>query len=97
MKEIFFNVNKSYDVIIIIIISLNFKELDWWRLIRHEKAAIIGIGDLPLGKYPEYDVMELASLVISKALNDSGLKKDKIEGFIAGPDALVGDMFFTAW
>lgn len=41
--------------------------------------------------------MELASLVISKALNDSGLKKDKIEGFIAGPDALVGDMFFTAW
>ncbi|MGQ4875768.1 MAG: thiolase family protein [Promethearchaeia archaeon] len=62
-----------------------------------EKIAIIGIGDLPVGKYPEYDEMELASLAISRAINDSGLKKEQIEGFFAGPDNVVADMFFTAW
>ncbi len=64
---------------------------------RNEKAAIIGIGDLPVGKYPEYDEMELATLAISKALNNSGLRKEQIEGFFAGPDNIVADMFFTAW
>jgi len=41
--------------------------------------------------------MELATLAISRALNDSGLKKKQIEGFFAGPDAIVADTFFTAW
>lgn len=62
-----------------------------------ERIAIIGIGDLPVGKYPEYDEMELAALVVSKALNDAGLKKNQIEGLFAGPDNLIADMFFTAW
>jgi len=65
--------------------------------VNQERIAIIGIGDLPVGKYPEYDEMELAALAISKALKDAGLKKDQIEGFFAGPDNLVADMFFTAW
>ena len=63
----------------------------------HEKTAIIGIGDIPVGKYPEYDEMELATIVISKAIEDSGLKKNQIDGFFAGPDNLIADMFFTAW
>ena len=62
-----------------------------------ERIAIIGIGDLPVGKYPEYDEMELATLAIKKALNDSGLRKTDIEGFFASPDNLIADMFFTAW
>ena len=62
-----------------------------------EKTAIIGIGDIPIGKYPEYDEMELATIVISKAIDDSGLRKDQIDGFFAGPDNLIPDMFFTAW
>ena len=50
----------------------------------NEKVAIIGIGDLPVSRYPEYDEMELSTLAISKALKDSGLKKNQIEGFFRG-------------
>ncbi len=62
-----------------------------------ERIAIIGIGDLPVGKYPEYNEMELATLVINKALIDSGLRKENVEGFFGSPDNLIADMFFTAW
>lgn len=55
---------------------------------RNEKVAIIGIGNLPVGKYPESDEIELATLAISRASNDSGLKKKQIDGFFAGPDAI---------
>ena len=50
-----------------------------------------------MGKYPDHDELELATLAILKALKDSGLNKTQIDGIFAGPDNLVADMFFTAW
>lgn len=47
-----------------------------------DKYAFVGLGLTKMGKIPEFSVNELAAQAILLALEDSGMKKEEIDGYI---------------
>jgi acetyl-CoA acetyltransferase len=60
------------------------------------RVAIVGVGEVPPGRYEAYSENELAILAIRAALRDAGLSKDAIEGFYGGANGVVSDLLFSA-
>ena len=52
-----------------------------------DKYAFVGVGVTKQGKIPEMSADELATQAIQLALEDSGMKKDEIDGYIFQPGA----------
>jgi acetyl-CoA acetyltransferase len=50
-----------------------------------DKYAFVGLGLTKMGKVPELSVNELATQAILLALEDSGMKKEEIDGYIYQP------------
>lgn len=54
--------------------------------LKEKRAAIIGIGAVKVGRYPEKTESELALEVISNALKDAQISSRQIEGLFTTPD-----------
>jgi acetyl-CoA acetyltransferase len=50
-----------------------------------DKYAFVGVGLTRQGKVPEYNYNELASQAILLALDDAGMRKDELDGYIYQP------------
>ena len=53
---------------------------------RQRRAAIVGVGAVRVGRYPERQESELALQAIREALKDARISKDRIEGLFTTPD-----------
>jgi acetyl-CoA acetyltransferase len=60
-----------------------------------DKYAFVGVGLTRQGKTPEYDYNELAAQAILLALDDAGMKKNELDGYIYQP-GFDGGPNFTA-
>jgi 3-oxoacyl-[acyl-carrier-protein] synthase III len=50
-----------------------------------DKTAIVGVGASPQGKIPGSTALSLAVEAFKRALDDSGLKKNQIDGLLTFP------------
>lgn len=50
-----------------------------------DKTAVVGVGASPQGKFPGSSALSLAVEAFKRALDDSGLKKDQIDGLLTMP------------
>src|ERR1700719_468290 len=51
----------------------------------HDKTAVVGVGASPQGKLPGSTALSLAVEAFKRALDDSGLKKEQIDGLLTMP------------
>lgn len=56
------------------------------------KTAIIGVGEVPTGRYPEKSAIQLAAESARQAIMDSGIKKDDID-FVLPTGSLFSPVF----
>ncbi len=59
------------------------KHLKHWRIISKGKLAIIGVGEVPTGIYPERSRWDIIYDSCIEAVNDAGINKNEIEGVIS--------------
>ena len=51
------------------------------------RYAIVGVGQSPLGKSPQYGDIGLFAIAAKNAIEDAGLKRADVDGLIShGPD-----------
>ena len=51
------------------------------------KYGIVGVGQSPLGKVPEYSDIGLFAIAAKNAIEDAGLKRTDVDGLVShGPD-----------
>ena len=53
-------------------------------------AVIVGVGESPLGKVPEFDALGLQRIAAQAALDDAGLGFDDVDGLLTTPQRVTG-------
>lgn len=57
---------------------------------RLREVAIVGVGESPLGEYPEYDSARLVRMAALAALSDAGIAVTDIDGILTTPTRVAG-------
>lgn len=64
-------------------------------MVTRARAAIIGIGEVPTGKYPDRSARAIACSVMKQAIEDAGLSKEEID--VIMPTGSRHDPAFERW
>ncbi len=62
-----------------------------------DKYAIVGIGETKLGKLPGVSGMSLILEACKKAIEDSGMKKEEIDGVLGQPPYFDPTFMYSTW